>query len=99
MTTSAAAIELRRATKLRADDDERLVEQALLFQVRHQCRDGLVELLDEDVLVELAVVVGVPAGAVDEVQVMGDFDEAHAALDQASGEQAALAELAAVGGP
>jgi len=41
--------------------------------------------------------VHIPAGAVDEVQVVRDFDEADAALDQATGEQAALAEFTSVG--
>src|SRR5436190_12759489 len=38
----------------------------------------------------------IPAGAVEEVEVVGDFDETDAALDEPAGEEAALAELAAV---
>ena len=67
------------------------------FQVDDQRRQRLVELLDQRVLLQDAVVVNVPAGAVEEVEVVRDLDEPHARLDQPPGEQAALAELAAVG--
>jgi len=60
-------------------------------------RERVVELADEDMLVVDAVIMHVPAGTVDEVQVVRDFDEADAALDETSGKQAALAEFAAVG--
>ena len=51
------------------------------------------------VLAELALVVGVPAGPVEEVQVVRDLNEPDAPLDQPTGQQAALAELAPVRGP
>ena len=40
-----------------------------------------------------AVVVNVPAGAVEEVQVVRNFDEPHARLDQPPGEQAAAGRI------
>ena len=69
----------------RGDDDQRLVEQLLRFQVEDQRRQGLVELLDQRVLLQDAVVVDVPAGAVEEVEVVRDLDEPHARLDQPAG--------------
>ena len=39
---------------------------------------------------------GVPSGAINEVQIEPDLDEAHAALDQSPAEQAALSELIAI---
>jgi len=68
------------------------------LQVIEQSRERQVQLDDQLVLLELALIVGVPAGAVEEVEVMSDLDEPAAGLDQAAGQQAALAELAAVGG-
>ena len=56
----------------------------------------MIELADQLVLAELALVVGVPAGPVEEVQVVRDLDEPDAPLNQTPGQQAALAELAAV---
>jgi hypothetical protein len=97
VAASALGVELRRTAELGGDDDEGLVQHAGALEVFDQAGEGVVELADEDVLVVDAVVMHVPAGAVDEVEVVRDFDEAHAALDEATGEQAALAEFAAVG--
>ena len=96
MAASAAAVEFRRPAEFGGDDDQRLIQQPLLFQIRDQRRDGGVQLLDQLVLLEDALVVDIPAGAVEEVQVVRHFDESHAALDQSAAQQAALAELAAV---
>ena len=79
MAAAAAGVELRRPAELGGHDDQRLVEQLVLFQVDDQRRQRLVELLDQLVLLELAFVVRVPAGAVDEVQVGRHLDEPHAA--------------------
>src|SRR5207302_3784246 len=55
-----------------------------------------VEIPDEQVLFLLRSVMGVPAGAVQEIQVERDFDEADSGLHQAPGQQAALPELASI---
>ena len=68
-----------------------------MLEVIEESGEGLVEFLNEDVLIFLAVVVGIPASAIDEVEVEGNFDETHTVLYESSGEQAALAEFAAVG--
>ncbi len=47
-------------------------------------------------LVDDPVVVDVPTGAVDEIEVVGDFDEPHATLQQPPRQQATLAELTAI---
>ena len=97
MASSAAGVELSGAAELGGDDDEGGVEQVAGFEVVEQSRESLVEFADELVLLELALVVGVPPGAVQEVKVVGDLDEANAGLDEPASEQAALAEGAAVG--
>lgn len=96
MTATTAAVELGRTTELGGDDDERLVEQTPGFKIGDECGDGAVEFLDQLVLFQDALIVRVPAGAVEEVQVVRDFDEAHALLDQSAAEQTTLPELAAV---
>ena len=97
MAAAAAAVELRRAAELGGDDDQRLVEQ--LASLRDRATSAARALSSSwisSVLLVDAFVVDVPAGAVEEVQVVRDLDEPHARLDQPAGEQAALAELAAV---
>ena len=66
------------------------------FQVDDQRRHRRVEFLDQFVLLQNAGIVHVPASAVQKVEVVRDFDEPHASLDQSPRKQAALAELAAV---
>ena len=96
VAAAAAGVELGGAAELGGDHDQGRVEPADALQVVDQGREGVVELGDQLVLLELALVVGVPAGAVEEVQVVRDLDEPDARLDQPPGQQAALAELAAV---
>ena len=47
-------------------------------------------------LIFLAALVGVPAGPVHEIEVVGHFDKSHSGLNEASRKQAALAELVSV---
>ena len=91
-----AGVEFGGAAELGGDDDQGRVETADTLQVVEQGRESAVELGDQLVLPELALVVGVPAGAVEEVEVVRDLDEPDARLDQPPGQQAALAKLAAV---
>ena len=67
MTASTVAVELRRAAKLGRDDNQGLVQKAFVLEVRDQRGDGGVEFLNQAVLIENALVVDVPAGAVEEV--------------------------------
>ena len=39
MPATAATVKLRRPAELGGDDDERLVEQLLAFEILHQCRE------------------------------------------------------------
>src|SRR5690606_21295782 len=96
VTAPAPAVEVPRAAKLRRDHDQRAVQQTPAFQVLHQRGESCVQLADEDVLLEMPLLVRVPARAVDEIQVVRDFNEPDAGLDQAPRQQAALAELAAI---
>src|SRR5687767_11702111 len=47
----------------------------------------------------MTCVVGVPAGAVDEIQIVRNLDEAHARLNETAREEAALAKFSAVAFP
>src|SRR5581483_12227119 len=96
VAAAAAGVELGGPAELRRQHDERAVEEVAAFQVKDQGRQGGVQFLDQKVLALLALVVGVPAGAVEEVEIVRHFNEADAGLGQAAGEQAALAELAAI---
>ena len=73
-----------------------LSSRRFVLEIRDQGGDGGVEFLNQAVLIENAFVVDVPAGAVEEVEIVGDFDETHSAFHEAPTEQAALTKLAAV---
>ena len=96
VTAASTGVELGGAAELGAEGDEGFVEQTVGFEVGDEGGEGVVEVFDEEVLFFLAVVVGVPAGAVDEAEVVGDLNKTDAVLDEAAGEEAALAELGAV---
>ena len=97
MAAAAAAVELRRTSELGGDHHQRGVQQFRLLQIVQQRREGLIQILNQQVLLHLRGVVRIPTGAVEEVQIERDLDEADAGLHQSAGQQAALAELAAVG--
>ena len=56
----------------------------------------MVELLDKNVLFKLTIVVGIPAGAIDEIEIEGHFQKSSATLNEFPRQQTSLAELAAV---
>ena len=97
MTATAATVELGWTTELGGDDDERFFEETMIFQILDEGCESVVEFADEGVLVIDALVVNIPACAVDEVEVVGHFDESNTALDETPCEQAALSELSSVG--
>ena len=88
MVAAVAAFGDGRAAELAAPDDGGFVEQAAALEVADQGGGGLVHVgaAAAEVLVDAAVIVPRLAGAV------VDVDGAHAALDQAAGEQAAVGE-------
>ena len=73
----------RRAAELAAAEDERLLEQAALFQIGQEGRDRLVALLAERAMGAGDVVVAVPGLHV----AVEKLHEPDAALDQAAGDQ------------
>src|SRR5437762_2414957 len=97
MPSAAAGVEAGRAAKFAGDDDQRFVEQPLVFEVEHERGESFVELLNQPVLLQDAFVMNIPAGAVQKIEIMRDFDEPDAGFDESAGEQASLAEFAAVG--
>ena len=82
MAATAAAVELGRAAKLARDHDEGFIEQAFRLEIGDQRGHRDVDVGNQSVLLLDAAVVHIPAGPVDEVQVMRDFDETDAALDE-----------------
>ncbi len=99
MAATAAAVKLGGSTKLRCDDDQGGVEQSMPLQVRDQGCERLVKIPNQQMLAKLPVIVRIPSRTVEEVEVEGDFDEANAGLNEASRQEAALAELASVAFP
>ena len=97
MAAAAVAVELGGTSELGGDDNEGFVEESFFFKVAHKRGEAVVEVLNEFVLLELSFPVGVPTGAVDEARVVGEFDKADPVLNEAPGEEAALAEFAFVG--
>ena len=96
MSAPAATVIRGGTSEFGADCDQRLIKDALLLKVDDQSRKSDVEFFDEQVLILLAFVVSVPARAVDEVQVVGDFNETNTGLDKTPGEQATLSKFATV---
>ena len=96
MTATTAAVELRGSTELARHTNQSRLEQPMRLEVVHQRTERLIEPANEFVLFHLAVVVGVPTGAVGEVQIVEDLDEPHALLNEPPTEQATLPELGAV---
>src|SRR5690606_8639313 len=64
VATAATAIELRRAAEFGGHHDARFIEQLFLLEILDERGQNLVEVLDEDVLLQLPRVMGVPAGTV-----------------------------------
>src|SRR5690606_20280077 len=81
---TAASVVGRRSSELGSRRDESLVEQSFLLQVPDQGRKRYVELLDKQVLILLAFVVRIPTGAVHEIEIVGNLDEAHPRLHQSA---------------
>jgi hypothetical protein len=63
----SASVELWGTPKLGADDEERFVEEVMIFQIFNQGGERVIEFADEGVLIVDALVVNVPASAVDEI--------------------------------
>ena len=85
----------RLAAEFAAPDDQRLLEQAALFQILQQAGDRLVGFAGVQVVVGFQVAVGVPVVVV--VGTAGvELNEPNAALDQAPGQQALASELVAL---
>src|SRR3954451_10918222 len=97
MATTAAGVELRWPTELAGDDDQCLVEQPFLFQIDDERGQRLVELLDQRMLPNNAIIVHVPTGAVEKIEIVRDLDKPDPRLRKSPREQAPLTELAAVG--
>lgn len=96
MAPTPSAVKLRRAAKFCGDHNQCFIQQLLCFEIGDQGGDCSAELLDEPVLIEDAFVVDIPSGAIQEVEVVGDFDKPGSTLYQPSAEKTALTELAPV---
>ncbi len=93
MVPSAGGIDPRRSTKFTRGDDESAVEQSPLVEVLQQGGIGLIGGGDE--IVRHAgedIRVAVPVGKLAVVNFVVHVDEAHAGLDEPTGQQQRLAE-------
>jgi hypothetical protein len=93
-----AFLEEGHAAELGAPDDERVLQQAALFQVADQSGGGLVEDVRMHVILRLEIAVAVPVEfAAAGIGTVEELHETHAALDEATGEDAVLREGGLVG--
>ena len=84
MASTASAVKLGGSPKFGGDHDECSVKQSLLLEILNQRGNGDVQLLNQSVLLQYAIVVDVPADAIQEVEVMRNLDKADPSLDQAT---------------
>ena len=70
VSATSPTIVRSRPTEFCTDRDERFIQDALSFEVADQSRQCNVEFFNEQMLILLALVVSVPAGAVDEIEIM-----------------------------
>ena len=78
VTATTLIVKLRRTPELCAANDECAVESIVPFKIQYKCCKGIVQLLDQSMLLELARCVRVPTCAVDEVEVVRHFDKTYA---------------------
>ena len=64
MSATAAAVEFSGSAELGAHSHQGLVEEVVFLKVGDEGGEGVVQFLDEEVLLELALVVSVPSGTV-----------------------------------
>ena len=97
VVAAGAGVEPRRAAEFGQADDERFVQEAALLQVRHERRKRRVRRRHEHFLQPLRFVgVRIPAGIVRRLVGPAEpvhLHQPHARFDQASAEEARLAEL------
>ena len=74
MAASAEAIELGRTAALSCHHDEGRVEGLEFFEILDQRCHAFVEILNEQVLLQYSLLVNVPPGAVEEVEIEGNLD-------------------------
>ena len=96
MATSATTVEFWWSAEFGGDDNQRLIEHVLGFQICHQRRNSSVQFLDQSMLVLNAFVVDVPADTVQEVQIVRYFDETCSPLNQSAAEQTTLPKFATI---
>src|SRR5581483_4227189 len=85
---AGVAVDARCAAEFPHPDDQRAVETAALTQIAHQGSKSWIDAFAQRLGAAEIVLMGIPA-------VRFDFDKGNAGLDQATREQAALAERAA----
>src|SRR5579884_3952511 len=92
MPAPLGAVDTRSAAEFRRPHDERVVQQAALFEVLEESGNGLIDSLGElGVLGHVGVGVPIVVGAA-----VDQFDEADAALGKAAGDQTLPAEARGV---
>ena len=67
---TATAVEFRRTTEFRGNDNQRLVEHLLRLQIGDQRGQGSVEFPDQLVLLQNPGVVDVPSGTIEEIEIV-----------------------------
>ena len=78
MPPSTAAIKGSGSSKLGSHHNQRLIQKLVFFQIQNHGRYGTIQFLNQDMLIQLPLIVRIPASAVDEVQVERHLDKPHA---------------------
>ena len=69
MAAASAAIELSGTSELSGDHNQRRIEQLRSFQILYQRRERLIQILNQQVLLPLPVVMRVPPGTIQEIEI------------------------------
>lgn len=77
VTTSSSTIKLRGPSKFRTNHNQSLVENALVLEILDKSGKRDIQLLNQHMLILLTFVVSVPSCAIDEIEIVRNFDKPH----------------------
>lgn len=86
MTTPVASIEGGRTPELVIDDDQGFVEEREGVEISDQGGQRLIRILEQHVWFELSLIVGIPTGSVDKIEVVRDRGRLRGWRDTREGE-------------
>ena len=97
VTASASRVESARSPEFGIDENDGLFKKVVILQVEDERGKCVIEILDQQMLLELPGVVGVPTRAVLKIIAIGNLNETDARLKEAPRKEATLSEFASIG--